>query len=92
MSALATSKPFCAILAVLAMSTAIFCVYSKHQSRKLFVELQVLTTERDVLEVDWGKLQIEQSTWSTHARVERLARQQMKMHSPKAEEIYLVQP
>ncbi|MGI9309691.1 MAG: cell division protein FtsL [Gammaproteobacteria bacterium] len=92
MSELANSRVFCAMLAVLTIATAIFCVYSKHQSRKLFVELQVLTTERDVLEVDWGKLQIEQSTWSTHARVERLARQQMKMRSPKPAEIYLVQP
>jgi len=92
MSSLANSRPFCAALVLLTMASAIVCVYSKHQSRKLFVELQVLTTERDALEVDWGKLQIEQSTWSTHARVERLARQQMKMRDPKPDEIYLVQP
>jgi len=82
----------CSILTVLAMVTAIGCIYSKHQSRKLFVELQALTNERDALEVDWGRLQIEQSTWSTHARVEKLARDKMRMRTPQANDVRLVRP
>jgi cell division protein FtsL len=42
------------------------------------------------MQVNWGRLQIEQSTWSAHARVERLARQQMKMRSPNPADIRLV--
>jgi len=80
------------VLGVLVMVTAVACIYSKHQSRKLFNELQALTAERDELEVDWGRLQIEQSTWSTHARVERQARSQMKMRTPDPADIRLVQP
>jgi len=82
----------CTVLAALVMTTAIGCIYSKHQSRKLFVELQSLMTERDELAVDWGRLQIEQSTWSTHSRVEKLARGQMRMRTPQPDDIRLVRP
>jgi len=83
---------FCTILTAAVLVSAIGCVYSKHQSRKLFTELQGLIAERDRLEVDWGRLQIEQSTWSTHARVERLARKHMRMRTPQPGEILLVSP
>jgi cell division protein FtsL len=54
------------------------------------MELQSLTQERDQLEVDWSRLQIEQSAWSTHARVEQLARGEMGMRYPAADEQRLV--
>ena len=79
-----------AVLGLAVMISAIACVHSKHQSRKLFVELQQLTSVRDEMQVNWGRLQIEQSTWSAHARVERLARKQMKMRSPDPADIRLV--
>ena len=77
-----------AVLALVA--SAIAAVYAKHESRKLFTELQVLIVERDRMEVEWGRLQIEQSTWSTYARVEQLAREDMKMHTPEPEQIRLL--
>jgi len=80
-----------AVLVLAVMTSAIGCVYAKHESRKLFVELQRFTAERDEMQVNWGRLQIEQSTWSAHARVESLARQQMKMRSPDPADIRLVQ-
>ena len=82
----------CLVLVLAGLVSAVGCIYSKHQSRKLFTELQAMTDERDRLEVEWGRLQIEQSTWSTHARVERLAREQMRMRTPVAGEILLVRP
>jgi cell division protein FtsL len=42
--------------------------------------------------VDWSRLQVEQSAWSTHARVEQLARGEMRMSSPGAEELRVVGP
>jgi len=78
------------MLAVAVMAAAIGSVYAKHETRKLFTELQELTMERDRLEVDWGKLQIEQSTWSTHARVEQMAREQMDMRAPAPGQTSLV--
>jgi cell division protein FtsL len=79
------------VLTLAVMISAISCVYAKHESRKLFVELQGLAAARDEMQVNWGRLQIEQSTWSAHARVEQLARKQMKMRSPDPADIRLVQ-
>ena len=63
------------ILLFLAMlSSAIMVVYSKHQSRKLFVELQGLKHQVDELNTEWGQLQLEQSAWSGHGRIEQVAR------------------
>ena len=78
------------ILAIAVIATAITGVYARHESRKQFTQLQVLTVERDALEVEWGQLQIEQSTWSTHSRVEQLARRKMKMRNPAPTEIRVV--
>lgn len=79
-----------AVLAVAVIATAITCVFARHESRKQFTQLQVLIVERDSLEVEWGQLQIEQSTWSTHSRVEQLARRKMKMRNPVPAEIRVV--
>jgi cell division protein FtsL len=78
------------VLMVVVMASAIASVYAKHQSRKLFTDLQSLNTERDRMEVDWGRLQIEQSTLSTYGRVEQLAREQMQMRMPAPEQVSLL--
>ncbi|WP_428607966.1 cell division protein FtsL [Sedimenticola sp.] len=72
--------------------TATGVVYSKYASRKQFVTLQMLRAERDAIEVEWGRLQLEQSTWATHARVEKIARKRLKMHIPAADEVVVVKP
>ena len=77
-------------LAVLASSAG--AVYMKHQSRMLFVELEKLTRERDDLNIDWGRLQLEQSTYSAHALVEQVASRQLRMTIPSATEVKIVQP
>lgn len=79
-----------ALLALAVVSSAIASIYVRHESRKQFTVLQSLIAERDELEVEWGQLQIEQSTWSTHSRVERLARERMGMRSPVPAEIQVV--
>ena len=78
------------VLAAAVVVSAVAVVYAKHESRKLFTELQALNTERDSLEVDRGRLLIEQSTWSSHARVERMAREEMGMVEPAAERTRLL--
>ena len=80
------------LLMVLVLSSAVGAVYSKHQSRKLFVELQALKTRRDDLEIEWGRLQLEQSTRATHGRVERLARDRLHMHIPTPTTTMVVKP
>ena len=61
------------IFAAVCVMSALAMIYTKHESRKLFIELEQLTAERDELNIEWGQLQIEQSTWATHARIEKLA-------------------
>ena len=58
------------VFAVVCVLSAIALIYTKHESRKLFVELESLTQQRDELNIEWGQLQIEQSTWAT-ARAHR---------------------
>ena len=71
--------------------TAIALVYTKHESRKLFVELERLSDERDELNIEWGQLQIEQSTWATHARIEQVATRDLRLSRPAPTEIYVIE-
>lgn len=80
------------VLSTLIVLTAIGVVYSKYIGRKNFVELGTLRAERDAVDVEWGRLQLEQSTWATHGRVERVARKQLNMHAPSSSEVVVVRP
>ena len=79
-----------AVLWVIALGSAAGAVYSKHRARELFVQLERLNNQRDNLEVEWGQLQLEQSAWSTHAFVERVASTKLKMATPPPKDIELV--
>ena len=80
------------ILFVVVMVTAIGLVYSKHKTRKLFVELQALNKEVVSLNTEWGRLQLEQSAWSDHGRIERIAREKLGMVIPEAEQVAFIKP
>ena len=77
------------LLGMLVLCSAVAAVYAKHESRKLFIEVQALNVERDQLAVEWGQLQIEQSAWSTHARVEKIAREDMNLRPPADDQVRL---
>ncbi|HEX5765672.1 MAG TPA: cell division protein FtsL [Woeseiaceae bacterium] len=79
------------VFAVICVISAMALVYTRHESRKLFIELEQLTTERDELNIEWGQLQIEQSTWATHARIERLATEELSLTRPVATEIFVIE-
>ena len=88
-----TRQPFLLVLvfAIVCVTSAMALIYTKHESRKLFVELEALTHERDELNIEWGQLQIEQSTWSTHARIEQVATDDLSLVRPEATEIFVIQ-
>ena len=79
------------ILALVFVMSAVALVYTRHEARSLFVELESLTAERDELNIEWGRLQIEQSTWATHARIERVALDELALKRPAPTEIYLIE-
>jgi cell division protein FtsL len=80
------------VLWTVALASAAGAIYSKHRARELFVTLERLNNQRDNLEVEWGQLQLEQSAWSTHAFVERVASTKLKMATPPPKDIELVSP
>jgi cell division protein FtsL len=80
------------LLSVLVVSSALGVVYAKHQNRKLFVELNALMQTRDAMDIEWGQLQLEQSTWSTHARIETAARTQLNMTQLDMSQIVVLKP
>ena len=77
---------------MLVLASAIMLVYTKHQSRKLFVELQQLKYEVDALNTEWGQLQLEQSAWSGHGRIESVARTRLSMVMPESDEVVFIKP
>jgi cell division protein FtsL len=78
-------------LAIVCVVSAMALVYTRHESRKLFVELERLTAERDQLNIEWGQLQIEQSTWATHARIEKVATEELSLARPATTEIFVIE-
>jgi len=78
------------ILTTMVFVSAVEVVFARHQTRKLFVEIQDLEKERNMLDEEWGRLQLEQSTWATDDRVETLARDELKMKTPEMKEIILI--
>ena len=78
------------LLFSLVLASAILLVYSKHQSRKYFVEVQQLKHQVDALNTEWSQLQLEQSAWSGHGRIERIARQRLSMVMPESGDVIFV--
>lgn len=72
--------------------SALAVVYAKHQSRKLFIELQTLQKSRDDMAIEWGQLQLEQSTLVTHGRIENIAHTKLGMMLPPADAMVIVKP
>ena len=72
--------------------TAIKVVTTRHDARNLFVEIQKLETIRDELNEEWGRLQLEQSTWATDIRIESMARSELGMKMPDRNNLVLLKP
>jgi len=77
-------------LAVLGSSMQV--IYARHKARALFVQLEKLNAERDSLEMEWGRLQLEQSYWSSHAFVEHVANAKLQMNLPQTRDVRIVRP
>ncbi len=78
------------VLLVLVLVSAIGLVWMRHQNRVLFVQLAGLQKERDALNVEFGRQEIEQATWAEPSRIERIARTRLDMIDPPADSIRLL--
>ncbi|MBI4754248.1 MAG: cell division protein FtsL [Betaproteobacteria bacterium] len=80
------------LLLAAALACAMGLVASNHSARKLFIDLEREQERTRQLEVEWGQLQLEQSTWAAHARVERIARERLHMRLPAAGGVVVAEP
>ncbi len=80
------------ILFLVLILTALGTITSQHKSRKLYFELQQNQEAAKQFDIEWGQLQLEQSTWAMHARIEQIASQQLHMEVPDAKRIQVVKP
>lgn len=80
------------LLMAIAIACAMGVVTSQHKARKLFVDLQQQESQAKQMEIEWGQLQLEQSTWAMHARIEKIASTRLQMKVPDPARIQIVQP
>ncbi|MDQ3197448.1 MAG: cell division protein FtsL [Burkholderiales bacterium] len=70
-------------LLIVCIGCAIGVVTSQHRARTLYTELQEEQDRSRQFDVEWGQLQLEQSTWATHARIEKIAVEKLRMQAPQ---------
>ncbi|MEZ5505398.1 MAG: cell division protein FtsL [Gammaproteobacteria bacterium] len=82
------------VVTALALSTvsALGVVYSSFEARRLVAQHQQLLNMKNAMQVEWGQLLLEQSTWGSYNRVEQLAGAKLKMRVPSPSEIVMVSP
>lgn len=72
------------------MFSALGLVSAQHKARKLYIELEHLSEAEKQFKQEYGQLQLEQSTWAMHSRIEQVAAQQLLMQVPDAKRIQVV--
>ncbi|HEV7930217.1 MAG TPA: cell division protein FtsL [Nitrosospira sp.] len=78
------------LLTLILIACALSVVTSQHKARKLFVELENEQALARQLTIEWGQLQLEQSTWAMHTRVEKIATEQLHMRLPDASRVQII--
>lgn len=77
-------------LALAVITSALSVVMIRHENRQVFLEVRAAEIQRDRLNDEWGKLQLEQATWSLHSLVALEARKMLGMVPPDPEEIVVL--
>ncbi len=84
------STVICALLLVAAVASALGVVWTRHESRVLFVQLTQLQNQRDDLNIEYGRLELEQATYAEPRRIDDEARQKLGMVDPRPQDIRLL--
>jgi len=79
------------LLLAIVVACALSVVSANHRARKLFTELEAAQKRMRELEIEWGQLQLEQSTVAAHVRVEKLARERLGMKQPVPGQIVAIE-
>ena len=78
------------ILIVANVATALLVVRDRHEHRQAFIALSKLERARDELNIEFGRLQLEQATWAESNRVDQVARARLGMVFPRTEDIVVL--
>lgn len=79
-------------LVVLLLASSVSLVYVQHMRRGLFMTLKELEHDRDRMDVEWGQLQLEASTWAAQDRIETLAVEKLGFRAPAPASVVVVSP
>ena len=79
-----------AVLVLANIATALLIVRDRHEHRQAFIELNKLDKTRDELNIEFGRLQLEQATWAESNRVDQVARARLGMVFPRTEDIVVL--
>ncbi|MFO8006030.1 cell division protein FtsL [Thioalkalivibrio sp.] len=79
------------LLAAFVFASAVGVVIARHEARQAFIQHQAELQERDLLNLEWTQLQLEQATWATQARIEAAARDRLGMIQPGPDRIVYVE-
>ena len=79
-----------AALIVANVVSAIGVVFARHEHRQLFIALTGLERGRDDLNIEFGRLQLEQATWAESNRIDQVAREKLGMKFPETSDIVVV--
>ena len=80
------------LLAVAILFCALGLVTSQHKARKLFQAIEAEQEHARQLEIEFGQLQLELSTWATSLRIEKIAREKLKMRTPDPTKVITATP
>jgi len=83
---------FIVLLLVATIASALGVVYARQKHRQLFIEINQLERERDDLNIEFGRLQLEQATWAETNRIEQIATGKLGMFTPTGKDIVVVRP
>ncbi|MBD3897396.1 cell division protein FtsL [Halomonas sp. ML-15] len=79
-------------LVVVTLASAMAVIVSSHLTREQYARLQQLEREQNQLQTEWGQLLLEESAWSSPARIERLAIERLEMRLPDVNEVEVIRP
>ncbi len=77
-------------LAIAVVASAIAVVGVQHEHRKVFATMQEELEREDELREEWRTMQLEESAWAGHSRLERVAREELGMELPERDEIVIL--
>ncbi len=80
------------LLLLILIGCALSVVTTQHKARKFFSALQNEKEQSKQLDTEWGQLQLELSTWATHARVDSIATKSLRMRVPENARVRIVTP